>query len=263
MSAPSAGPLAGRHALITGAGRGIGASIARQLAAHGARLTLVGRTASTLQAMTAELTAAGAQVFCTTADVTQRDSLDAAFAAARAAHGAIDILVNNAGQAASAPITKRDDKTWDDMLAVNLSGTYYGIQAALPEMLKNNFGRIVNVASTAGMTGYAYVAAYCAAKHGVIGLTRAIAREVATRNVTVNAVCPGYTDTDIVREAATKISKVTGRTTEEAVQVMAKSNPQGRLVKPEEVANAVAWLCLPGSDSVTGQSIVVAGGELM
>jgi len=256
-------PLAGRHALITGAGRGIGAAVARALAAHGARLTLVGRTVATLESMVGELTSSGAQAFCVTADVGQRESLDAAFAAARARHGAVDILINNAGQAASSPITKRDDKLWNDMLAVNLSGTYFGIQAALPDMLKNKYGRIVNIASTAGMTGYAYVAAYCAAKHGVVGLTRAIAREVATRNVTVNAVCPGYTDTDIVREAATKISKVTGRTTEEAVQVMAKSNPQGRLVKPEEVANAVAWLCLPGSDSVTGQSIVVAGGELM
>ena len=263
MSGQSPGALAGRHALITGAGRGIGASIARQLAAHGAKLTLVGRTASTVEAMSAELAAAGAQVFYATADVSQRESLDAAFGAARGAHGAVDILVNNAGQAASSPISKRDDKLWNDMLAVNLSGTYYGIQAALPDMLKNNFGRIVNIASTAGMTGYAYVAAYCAAKHGVVGLTRAVAREVATRNVTVNAVCPGYTDTDIVREAATKISKVTGRTTDEAVQIMAKTNPQARLVKPEEVANAVAWLCLPGSDAVTGQSIIVAGGELM
>ena len=263
MNSPGQGLLAGRHALLTGAGRGIGAAIARGLAAHGATLTLVGRTAASLESVVSELQSDGTQAFCVTADVGQRDSLDAAFAAARARFGAIDILINNAGQAGSAPITKRDDKLWSDMLAVNLSGTYFGIQAAIPEMLKNNFGRIVNIASTAGMTGYAYVAAYCAAKHGVVGLTRAVAREVATRNITVNAVCPGYTDTDIVREAANKISKVTGRTQAEAVQVMAKTNPQGRLVKPEEVANAVSWLCLPGSESVTGQSIVVAGGELM
>ena len=259
----SAGLLAGRHAFITGAGRGIGASIARCLAAHGARLTLVGRTAATLESMAKELEGAGAKVVVVAADVARRDSLDAAFNAARAGLGAVDILINNAGQAASAPITKRDDQLWNDMIAVNLSGTYFGIQAALPDMLKNSYGRIVNVASTAGMTGYPYVSAYCAAKHGVIGLTRAIAREVATRNITVNAVCPGYTDTDIVREAATKISKVTGRTHEEAVQAMTKINPQGRLVKPEEVAHTVAWLCLPGSESVTGQSIIVAGGELM
>jgi len=260
----SAAPLlAGRHALITGAGRGIGACIARTLAGHGAKLTLVGRTAASLDSVAKELEATGAEVHRVTADVSRRDSLDAAFDSARTRFGTVNILVNNAGQASSSPITKRDDQHWNNMLAVNLSGTYFGMQAALPEMLKNNFGRIVNIASTAGMTGYAYVAAYCAAKHGVVGLTRAVAREVAMRNITVNAVCPGYTDTDIVREAATKISKVTGRTQEEAVQVMAKTNPQGRLVKSEEVANAVAWLCVPGSESVTGQSIIVAGGELM
>jgi NAD(P)-dependent dehydrogenase (short-subunit alcohol dehydrogenase family) len=261
MSAAQA--LNGRHALITGGGRGIGAAIAKALAAQGAKVTLLGRTAATLQTLAAELTAGGAQVFCAAADVGKRESLDAAFVAARGNFGRIDILINNAGQAISGPITKRDDALWDNMLATNLSGTYFGIQNALPEMLQGGFGRIVNIASTAGLTGYAYVAAYCAAKHGVVGLTRAVAREVATRNVTVNAVCPGYTDTELVREAAAKISAVTGRKLEDALQAMTKSNPQGRLIQPDEVANAVAWLCLPGSESVTGQSIVVAGGELM
>jgi 2-hydroxycyclohexanecarboxyl-CoA dehydrogenase len=259
----AAGELAGRHALVTGAGRGIGVSIARRLARAGAKLTLVGRSDAPLQALAEELRAGGSEVRCATADIARRDAVDAAFAAARAGFGRVDILVNNAGQAASAPITKRDDQTWNDMLGVNLSGTYYCMQAALPEMIKNNFGRIVNVASTAGLTGYAYVAAYCAAKHGVVGLTRAVAREVATRNITVNAVCPGYTDTDIVQSAARKIAAVTGRTQADAVQAMTKTNPQGRLVQPEEVAHTVAWLCLPGTESVTGQSIVVAGGELM
>jgi 2-hydroxycyclohexanecarboxyl-CoA dehydrogenase len=259
----AAGELAGRHALVTGAGRGIGVSIARRLARAGAKLTLVGRTEAPLQALAAELRAGGTEVVCATADISRREAVDAAFATARAGLGRIDILVNNAGQAASAPITKRDDQAWNDMLGVNLSGTYYCVQAALPEMIKNNFGRIVNVASTAGLTGYPYVAAYCAAKHGVVGLTRAVAREVATRNITVNAVCPGYTDTDIVQSAARKIAAVTGRTQADAVQAMTKTNPQGRLVQPEEVAHTVAWLCLPGTESVTGQSIVVAGGELM
>jgi NAD(P)-dependent dehydrogenase (short-subunit alcohol dehydrogenase family) len=255
--------LHGRHALVTGGGRGIGASIARALASRGARVSLLGRTAATLETMAAELRGAGAQIFCATADVSKRESVDAAFAAARTLFGPIEILINNAGQAISAPITKRDDALWERLLAINLSGTYYGIQAALPDMLQVGFGRIVNIASTAGLTGYPYVAAYCAAKHGVIGLTRAVSREVATRNITVNAVCPGYTDTDLAREAAAKIAAVTGRKLEEALQAMTKSNPQGRLIQPDEVANAVAWLCVPGSESVTGQSIVVAGGELL
>lgn len=255
--------LQGRHVLVTGAGRGIGVSIARKLAASGARVTLMGRTAATLESVANELRLANVRTHCAVADVSRRDAVDAAFAGARAALGGIDLLINNAGQAGSAPITKRDDQLWNDLLAINLSGTYFCIQAALPDMIKNNFGRIVNIASTAGLTGYAYVAAYCAAKHGVVGLTRAVAREVASRNITVNAVCPGYTDTDIVQDAAKKIAAVTGRSIEEAVQVMAKTNPQGRLIQPDEVANTVAWLCLPGSESVTGQSIVVAGGELM
>ncbi len=258
-----AGSLNGRHALVTGAGRGIGVSIARRLAACGAKVTLLGRTAATLESVANELKAAGAQAHCVVADVSKRESVDAAFAAARAVFGGIDLLINNAGQAGSAPITKRDDQLWNGLLAINLTGTYFCIQAALPEMMKNNFGRIVNIASTAGLTGYAYVAAYCAAKHGVVGLTRAVAREVASRNITVNAVCPGYTDTDIVQDAARKIAAVTGRSISDAVQVMAKTNPQGRLIQPEEVANTVAWLCMPGSESITGQSIVVAGGELM
>jgi NAD(P)-dependent dehydrogenase (short-subunit alcohol dehydrogenase family) len=255
--------LNGRHALVTGGGRGIGAAIAKALAVQGAKVTLLGRNAATLVTLAGEMTGAGSQVFCVAADVGKRESLDAAFVEARDHFGRIDILINNAGQALSGPITKRDDALWDNMLATNLSGTYFGIQNALPEMLQGGFGRIVNIASTAGLTGYAYVAAYCAAKHGVVGLTRAVAREVATRNITVNAVCPGYTDTELVRDAAAKISAVTGRKLEDALQAMTKSNPQGRLIQPDEVANAVAWLCLPGSESVTGQSIVVAGGELM
>jgi NAD(P)-dependent dehydrogenase (short-subunit alcohol dehydrogenase family) len=257
------GSLQGRHALVTGGGRGIGASVARSLVSRGARVSLLGRTAATLETLAVELRSGGAQIFCATADVSRRESVDAAFAAARTLFGPIEILINNAGCAVSSPITKRDDALWERLLAINLSGTYFGMQAALPDMLQAGFGRIINIASTAGLTGYPYVAAYCAAKHGVIGLTRAVAREVATRKITVNAVCPGYTDTDLVREAAAKISAVTGRKLEDALAAMTKSNPQGRLIQPDEIANAVAWLCMPGSESVTGQSIAVAGGELM
>ena len=148
------------------------------------------------------------------------------------------------------------------MLAVNLSGVYHGIRAVLPSMIERKFGRIVSVASTAGLRGYPYVAAYCATKHGVVGLTRALALEVAQRGITVNAVCPGYTETDIVRDAIANIQKITGRSAADALESLTRTNPQGRLIQPVEVAHAVAWLCLPGSESVTGQSIPIAGGEV-
>jgi NAD(P)-dependent dehydrogenase (short-subunit alcohol dehydrogenase family) len=149
------------------------------------------------------------------------------------------------------------------MMAVNLDGTFHCTQAALPGMLAAGWGRIINIASTAGLVGYGYVTAYCAAKHGVIGLTRALALEVATKGVTVNAVCPGYTNTDIVKETITNIAAKTGRTSEQAQAELTSRNPQKRLIRPEEVANAVAWLCLPGSEAITGQAIAVAGGEVM
>ena len=187
----------------------------------------------------------------------------AAFGAGRSKFGKIDILINNAGQAISGPITKRDDALWDNMLATNLSGTYYGIQNVLPEMLQSGFGRIVNVASPPGLTGYAYVAAYCAAKHGLIGLTRALALEFAKTGITFNAICPGFTETPLVQRAVETIVAKTGRSEALAKAELIKSNPQGRLVRPEEVADAVLWLASPGAASINGQAIVVAGGEVM
>jgi NAD(P)-dependent dehydrogenase (short-subunit alcohol dehydrogenase family) len=256
------GALAGKHALVTGGARGIGAAIARQLLEHGASVSLVGRNAGALAATVAELRACG-EVAGFTADVAQADSVTPAFEQARARFGAIAILVNNAGQAVSAPFLKTDEAIWQHMLAVNLTGTFLCTREALPDMLAAGWGRVVNVASTAGLTGYGYVAAYCAAKHGVIGLTRSLALEVATRGVTVNAVCPGYTETDMVREAVANIVARTGRSEAQAHAELAAGNPQQRLVQPQEVASAALWLCLPAAGAMNGQALAVAGGEVM
>jgi NAD(P)-dependent dehydrogenase (short-subunit alcohol dehydrogenase family) len=187
----------------------------------------------------------------------------AAAAAARAAIGPITLLVNNAGQAPSGTLCNTSDAEWQSVLSVNLTGTFICMRECLPDMLQAGFGRIVNIASTAGLVGYPYVSAYCASKHGVIGLTRAAALETARRNVTVNAVCPGYTDTDLVREAVANISAKTGRDAQAALAELTSHNPQRRLVTPAEVADAVRWLCLRSSASITGQSIAIAGGEVM
>jgi NAD(P)-dependent dehydrogenase (short-subunit alcohol dehydrogenase family) len=254
-------PLAGMHALVTGAGRGIGAAIVHSLARAGADITLLGRSGPELEAVAADLGTVRRN--CRIADVSDAGAVSEAVTAARAAIGPITVLVNNAGQARSGALSATDDALWHSMMAVNLTGTFLCMRECLPDMLKAGFGRIVNIASTAGLAGYPYVSAYCAAKHGVIGLTRAVALETARRNVTVNAVCPGYTDTDLVRNAVANISAKTGRSEQEARAELIAHNPQGRLVTPEEVADTVRWLCLRSSGSVTGQSIAVAGGEVM
>jgi NAD(P)-dependent dehydrogenase (short-subunit alcohol dehydrogenase family) len=254
-------PLAGTHALVTGAGRGIGAAIARSLAEAGADVTLLGRSQAGLDSVAKEL--GSARFSCQLADVADAQSVRAAAAAAREALGPITLLINNAGQAVSALLGNTSDAQWRTMLEVNLSGTFHCMRECLPDMLKAGFGRIVNVVSTAGLTGYPYVSAYCASKHGVIGLTRAVALEVARRNVTVNAVCPGYTDTDLVRDSIANITAKTGRSPAQALEDLVSHNPQRRLITPEEVAETVRWLCLPGSASITGQSVAVAGGEVM
>ncbi|MFS2007324.1 SDR family NAD(P)-dependent oxidoreductase [Duganella sp. CT11-25] len=257
-------PLAGKHALVTGGARGIGAACAQALLLRGARVTLAGRDAQALAAAVAAMRAlCGDKVAMTVIDVTDEVSVQAGFAEAAQRFGRIDILINNAGQAAPAPFAKTDAALWRRMLDVNLTGTFHCTQAALPGMLEAQWGRIVNVASTAGLIGYRYVSAYVAAKHGVIGLTRALALEVATKGVTVNAVCPGYTETDIVRDAVANIVARTGRSEDQARAELAAGNPQKRLVQSDEVAGTVAWLCLPESAAMNGQSIAVAGGEVM
>ncbi len=262
MNSATKSALAGRHAIVTGGGRGIGAAIARALAGEGARITLMGRTLATLE-QEAVLLRGLTEVHCEAVDVADPESVAAAFAASAAALGPAAILVNNAGQADSAPFARTDLALWNRMLAVNLTGTYLGIRAALPGMLDLGWGRIVNIASTASLKGYPYVSAYCAAKHAVLGLTRSLALELAKKPVTVNAVCPGYTETDIVRDTLANIQAKTGRSKAEATAELVRHNPQGRLVQPEEVASAVLWLCQPESAAVTGQAIAVAGGETM
>jgi len=254
------GALEGRHALVTGGGRGIGAAVASALIGAGAAVTLAGRNPDRLEQQARAL---GERAQGIVMDVTDAHAVSRGFQRAADSFGPVQILVNNAGAARSAPFQKTDPGLWQEMVAVNLTGSYLCCSAALPGMLDAGFGRIVNVASTAGLTGYAYVTAYCAAKHGVIGLTRALALETARTPVTVNAVCPGYTDTDIVREAIANIVAKTGKNEDEARAGLTRLNPQQRLVRPEEVANAVLWLCLPGSEAVTGQSISVSGGEVM
>jgi NAD(P)-dependent dehydrogenase (short-subunit alcohol dehydrogenase family) len=255
--------LRGKHAIVTGASRGIGAAVAATLARLGADLTLMSRSEARLREQADTLkTNFKAKVEVVPLDVAEPEQIAAAFAAAADRLGPVQILINNAGIAAAAPIGKTALKDWRRLIDVDLTAPFLCIRAVMPAMAKADYGRIVNIASTAGLTGYAYCAAYCAAKHGLIGLTRALARELARTAVTINAVCPGYADTDIVAGAVGNIVAKTGRTADEALRELTVHNPQGRLIKPEEVAETVGWLCAPSSGSITGQSIMVAGGEL-
>jgi len=255
--------LAGTHAAVTGAGSGIGAGCALALARLGAKVTLLGRQRERLDAQAKVIKENGGTADVQILDVTDAAAVPSAFEAAVRRLGPIEILVNNAGDAESAPFGKTSLALFERMVRVNLTGAFLSTQAVLPAMLKAKRGRIVNIASTAGLKGYAYVTAYCAAKHGLVGLTRALALETAKTGVTVNAVCPGYTETGLLGQAIAAIVAKTGRTAEAVRTELAANNPMGRLVTPDEVAAAVAYLCLPSSSAITGQSLVVAGGELM
>jgi NAD(P)-dependent dehydrogenase (short-subunit alcohol dehydrogenase family) len=254
--------LDNRHVLVTGAGTGIGAAIATACAKAGARVSLAGRRRDPLAALQVSLGPDRAHAVADF-DVTDADKVRAGAAAARRVFGPIDVLVNNAGEATSAPFVKTDLATWNKVLAVNLTGAYLVTKEIVPDMIDKRAGRVINIASTAGLVGYAYVSAYVAAKHGVIGLTRSLALEFSRAGITVNAICPGYTETPMFEQAVANIVAKTKRSADDARATLAASNPQGRVITPQEVAETVLWLASPAARSITGQAIAVAGGEVM
>jgi len=260
QSGPGGRPLGGRHAVVTGGGRGIGAAVAEELARLGAALTLLGRDGERLDAHTAALrerwAIEAAGVPC---DVSDESAVAAAFEDARGRHGAVAVLVNNAGVAEASAIGETGLDLWRRALDVNLTGTFLCTREVADGMVEAGWGRIVNVASIAGLHGGALLSAYCASKHGVVGLTRALARELGRTGVTVNAVCPGYTDTEMADRAARNVVAATGREYGKAREILERTLTIGRLVEPAEVAALVGWLCSDAAAAVTGSAIPIGG----
>ena len=251
--------LKNRIALITGGGRGIGRAIALAFAQHGARVAVAARTAEQVEQVAKEIGGGAIDAIC---DVSDPESVTRTFTEVRERLGDVDILVNNAGIAESATLVTTSDDIWHRHLAINLSGTFYCTRAALPAMLKKNWGRVINIASIAGKTGAPYIAAYSASKHGVMGLTRSVALEVAASGITVNAICPGYVDTDMVSRGIEKITTRTGRSADEALETLKKMSPQNRLVTAEEVAAIALLLASDEGRGINGQGINVDGGSV-
>ncbi|WP_298610108.1 SDR family NAD(P)-dependent oxidoreductase [uncultured Thiothrix sp.] len=251
MSTPS---LAGKRVLITGGGSGVGANMALAFAQAGAEVIITGRRLHALEQVAAQHNA----IRAIAADVTDEASVQSLFAQA----GLVDIVIANAGAAESAPLAKTSLATWQNMLAVNLTGVFLTLREGLKQMQERHWGRLIVVASTAGLKGYAYVAPYAAAKHGTIGLVRSLALEVATKGITVNALCPGFLDTEMTERSIANIMQKTGRSREQALAALASGNPQQRLIQPSEVSSAALWLCAAGSEGINGQALAIAGGEV-
>ena len=257
------GSLAGDHALVTGATRGIGWATAKALAGAGADVTLLARSRDRLDSRCRELSGVSkGRVHAVSADIASPDALAQALDAATDALGAPTLLINNAGIAESAPFLRTAEDVWAEAMAINFHSIRHAVAHVLPAMIDADYGRIVTVASTAGLKGYPYVSAYCAAKHAAVGLTRALAVEFAATGITINAVAPGFVDTEMTAASVDRIVAQTGRRPEEALESLVSFNPQGRLIQPGEVADAVLFLCRRSSASITGQVLSVAGGEV-
>ena len=255
--------LQGRNALVTGGGRGIGRAVALELARAGADVAVAARTRGEVDAVAEEIRGLGRRACAVAANVARPDEVARMFAEARAALGPLDVLVNGAGVAPTAPLAKTSEEVWRAAIETNLSGAFYTMRAALPEMTGRGWGRIVNVASIAGKTGYHYIAAYAASKHGVLGLTKCAAIETALSGVTVNAVCPGYVDTPMTDVGIAAIVARTGQPAEAVRRRLEEFSPQKRLVTAEEVASLVAYLCTEAARGITGQALSVDGGTVL
>lgn len=256
------GPLADKTALVTGGGRGIGAAVARDLAARGATVVVTARTPSDIEAVAAAISAHGGHAIALPCDVTNPEQIASLASAVAERCGPVDILVNNAGVADSAPLHRITLETWNHLLTVNATGPFLVTQAFLPAMLERGWGRVVNIASVAGLAGAKYTVAYTAAKHAVVGFTRALAAEVADRGVTVNAVCPGYVDTPMTDRSIARIVEKTGMGADDARRAILDRSPQHRLITPEEVAHVVQSLCVADAGGINGQTVVIDGGHL-